>query len=449
VTPSPIFSPTLAAARARIAAVRPADYARTRNLVGGDVTHLSPYITHGFVTVPEVLAGVAARSSVGVQHKFVFELGWREYFRHVWAHRGEAILYSLHEGVLPDEAYAHELPAEIREARTGVPVIDCAVRTLYATGTLHNHARLWLASYVVHHRKVHWRAGADWLYGHLLDGDLASNHLSWQWVAGTGSHKPYLFNADNVARHAPPEWHSFGSVVDAPYAALECIARNPETAPLPAGAPFDGVEPPALHAAPPPGGPLATMCAPDPAEVDGRDVWLVHPWALREPPALPPDTVRIAVCLDEFHAVWPWSAARWSFVGARMAALAGPRWHGDVESVARALRGARSVQTVSDPHVDPALQQLATCRPPAALFAPVERPCASFSQWWARTLHGVTELHQLPGLAGQGQEPAIEGATAATANFTAHPTPTPAADARPDPTASAHASASATTDDAR
>jgi len=73
---------------------------------------------------------------------------------------------------------------------------------------------MWLASYVVHMRKVHWRTGADWLHGHLLDGDLASNHLSWQWVAGTGSSKLYIFNADNVARYAPASWHSPGTVID-------------------------------------------------------------------------------------------------------------------------------------------------------------------------------------------------------------------------------------------
>ncbi|MDG4869753.1 FAD-binding domain-containing protein, partial [Guyparkeria sp. 1SP6A2] len=66
----------------------------------------------------------------------------------------------------------------------------------------------------------------DWLYGHLLDGDLASNHLSWQWVAGTGSGKPYLFNADNVARYAPPHWHSPGTVIDASYLALDRLARQ-------------------------------------------------------------------------------------------------------------------------------------------------------------------------------------------------------------------------------
>ncbi|MBN8510301.1 MAG: deoxyribodipyrimidine photolyase, partial [Burkholderiales bacterium] len=227
-----MFPPTLDAARARIAAVRPADYARSRNAVDGAVTRLSPYLTHGFVGLPEVLAGVAARHRLDVRHKFVFELGWREYFHHVWQHRGDGILHSLHEGPLPEGAYTPALPADIRQARTGVPVIDQAVRTLYADGYLHNHARLWLASYVVHLRKVHWRAGADWMVAHLLDGDLASNHLSWQWVAGTGSPKPYLFNADNVARYAPAAWHSAGSAVDASYAALDAAARRPQPVPV-------------------------------------------------------------------------------------------------------------------------------------------------------------------------------------------------------------------------
>ena len=184
------FAPTLAAAMARIAAVRPAAYARTRNALDGAVTGLSPYITHGVVSMADVLAGVVARHRLDVQHKLVFELGWRAYFRHVWQHRGDGILRSLREGPLPGDAYATALPQDIRQACTGVPVVDAAVRTLYATGMLHNHARMWLASYLVHVRKVHWRTGADWLYGHLLDGDLASNHLSWQWVAGTASSKP-------------------------------------------------------------------------------------------------------------------------------------------------------------------------------------------------------------------------------------------------------------------
>ncbi|MBC7681543.1 MAG: deoxyribodipyrimidine photolyase, partial [Ferruginibacter sp.] len=82
------FPPTRDAALARLAAVRPTDYARSRNAIEGAVTQLSPYITHGFVNLPEVLANVSAKHQLDVQHKFVFELGWREFFRHVWEHRG-------------------------------------------------------------------------------------------------------------------------------------------------------------------------------------------------------------------------------------------------------------------------------------------------------------------------------------------------------------------------
>ncbi len=397
---SETFAPTLAAARARIAAVRPGAYARTRNALDGAVSGLSPYLTHGFVTLADVLAGVAARHALDVQHKFVFELGWRAYFRHVWRHRGKGILRSLHEGLLPDDAYARELPADIRQGCTGVPVVDEAVRTLYATGTLHNHARMWLASYVVHVRKVHWRAGADWLYGHLLDGDLASNHLSWQWVAGTGSRKPYLFNADNVERYAPASWHSPGSVIDASYEALDRVARQPARQPVP--------QPQNNHDAPP-GSPAPIeprlgaeppddlgLTAPGAVAIAGRDVWLVHPWSLGELPAgLRAGTVVIGVLVADFHRAWPWSERRWRFVGSRMAELATERWHGDADTIGSTQACARSVRSIDEPHLAPWLTRWAECEAAPALFPPVDRRCDSFSVWWARASRGLDSAADL------------------------------------------------------
>jgi deoxyribodipyrimidine photo-lyase len=398
------FAPTLAAAQARIAAVRPAAYARTRNALDGAVSGLSPYITHGFVTLADVLAGVAARHALDAEHKFVFELGWRAYFRHVWQHRGEGILHSLHEGPLPDDAYARELPADIRQGYTGVPVVDEAVRELYATGTLHNHARMWLASYVVHVRRVHWRAGADWLYGHLLDGDLASNHLSWQWVAGTASRKPYLFNADNVARYAPASWHSPGSVIDTSYETLDRMARQlaHTVAPQPRRQRLRGYDAPPgspsrdeprLGAEPPD---ELGSTAPDAAAVKGRDVWLVHPWNLGELPAvLPADTVVIGVVLADFHRAWPWSERRWHFVGSRMTELAAERWHGDAACIGAALQGARMVRSRAEPHLVPWLARWAECEAAPGLFPPVDRRCDSFSQWWARASRGLDRAADL------------------------------------------------------
>ena len=391
-----IPQPTIAAARVRIEAVQPSSYARTRNALDGAVSGLSAYITHGFVTLHEVLAGVDSRHPLDAQHKFVYELGWREFFRHVWQHRGHEIFDSLHEGPLPDRAYARELPADIRQARTGVPVIDMAVRELYASGTLHNHARMWLASYVVHLRKVHWRVGADWLYGHLLDGDLASNHLSWQWVAGTGSSKPYLFNAENVARYAPADWHSPGSIVDASYEALDRIATDSHArfAARPnAKTVASEILEPAVLTEPPE---WLGATSPDTALAAQREVWLVHPWNLGDLPTdLPPDTLVIALFLSDFHRVWPWSQARWDFVATRMAELANVRWYGAADAVADALINAARVQCRAEPHLMPWLPQLAQCLPAPMLFPTVDRPCSSFSQWWQRASRGLKFASEL------------------------------------------------------
>lgn len=396
MTPLDPFPPTRHAALERIGAVRLDDYALSRNALEGAVSYLSPYITHGLVSLTEVLAHVTAQHPIDAQHKFVFELGWREYFRHVWRFRGAGILKSLHDGLLPDDDYAKILPTDIREAATGVPVIDQAVRTLYGTGYLHNHARLWLASYMVHIRKLHWRVAADWLYGHLLDGDLASNHLSWQWVAGTGSRKAYLFNAENVARYARVPWHSPGSIVDASYEALDKIARTPVRADQHShnevgsnGTPIE----PALLAEPP----AELRCtAPDGSTVAGQEVWLVHPWNLGELPLmLAKDTVVLGVLLADFHHLWPWSDRRWRFVGSRMSELAPIRWYGDSASIGAALKFARNVRSIDDPHLQPWLSSWADCEALSTLFPAVARPCDSFSQWWSQAMRGIESSRDL------------------------------------------------------
>jgi len=376
-----LFPPTREAALARIASVDPAEYSRSRNALNGAVTQLSPYITHGFINLPEVLEGVRLHHSVRTQDKFVFELGWREYFRHVWQHRGNGIFKSLHEGVLPDEAYAEEIPFDILHASTGLAAIDMAVKTLYATGYLHNHARMWLASYMVHLRKVHWRTGADWMYGHLLDGDLASNHLSWQWVAGTGSHKPYLFNAENVSRYAPLAWHSAGSVIDTTYEELDHLARSPlSVASSSVQADDSAIDEPLLITQPPT---HLNLCTPNSNTVSGRDVWLVHPWSLGElPEHLSANTVIIGVYVAEFHLAWPWSEKRWQFVNSRMAELTTERWYGNTSSIIAALEGANQVSGFNEAHVStflptPMMSEMTPC-----LFSQVDRRCDSFAKWW-------------------------------------------------------------------
>ncbi len=369
------------AAQARLEAVRLAEYAQSRNHVEGAVTWLSPAITHGLLTLPELVAAL----QLPLTHKLSFQLAWREYFHHVWRHAGDGIFESFHTGPLQDNAYAKALPLDLREGRTGVPVIDRAVRELYGSGQLHNHVRLWLASYVVHVRKLHWRAGADWLYAHLQDGDLASNHLSWQWVAGTGSHKPYLFNADNVARFAPSAWHSFGTCIDRSYEALDADARRPMAGPAEPGSHAGTVEPSYQLGVP------AGLCtAPDPAQLAGQRVWLVHPWNLTAPPD---GFLPVAVLDADFHARWPWSQARWQAVAERLREISACRWCAPADALLQGLAGAASVSGIDNLHIDRRFAAALALQPMPRIFAEPLGRCASFSAFWKQVSASDASSH--------------------------------------------------------
>lgn len=270
------------------------------------------------------------------------------------------------------------------EARTGVPVIDQAVQQLYTSGYLHNHARLWLASYVVHLRKVHWRVGADWLYGHLLDGDLASNHLSWQWVAGTFSVKPYLFNAENVARYAPPTWHSSGTVIDTSYEQLDQWARDADDCGPEALQP-PGVSTPELLTAPPAG--LRDALSIDDISTLPAAIQLIHPWSLGEITA---PGYRLGVIHAPFHLRFPWSARRWAFVMDRLRACTDAVWMGELPVLLRALRDRKlRARATQNPGYAEALHSGAVqLTPVPRVFEDPARCCRSFSQFFAQQTPG-------------------------------------------------------------
>lgn len=376
--PAAGFPPLRAAALARMAAIDVRAYGRTRNHLDGAVTRLSPYLTHGVVTVPEVIDSVLARGG-GLQDKIVFELGWREYWQHCWRHLGEGIFRSTRAEPAREECYATTVPADVLQARCGVPAIDAAVRALYDTGYVHNHARMWLASYLVHVRKVQWQAGAAWLHGHLLDGDLASNSLSWQWVAGTFSSKPYLFNNDNVARFAPALARP-GTTIDRSYESLERLAQSEIPCGPESDAPQRGVNPPLLVTAPP-------LTESDPLlRLAHKRVALVHPWMLGQRPEC---DIAIGVLHKPYHHRFGWSRRRWDFVLPLMRSLTDALWVGDVAQLAPLLAGAREVATVDTlaPGYREGLARLAARVAPAPRYFPdPPRLMRSFSQFW--TGHG-------------------------------------------------------------
>jgi len=187
------------------------EYAARRNqVIGGhlNVSRLSPAIRCRLITEEEILGSLRERFPFSTVEKFVQELLWRGYWK-AWleTHPGVWADYkrqcgSARSALLPEQARRVQA---IQMAKSGVAVIDLFTRELLETGYLHNHARMWWASYWIHVEKLPWPLGADVFYRHLLDGDAASNTLSWRWVAGLQTRgKAYLVRRSNIEKFLSP-----------------------------------------------------------------------------------------------------------------------------------------------------------------------------------------------------------------------------------------------------
>ncbi len=251
MTPSQLssqtFEPTRQAGLERLAAFLPrtaAHYARERNHdLGPDrrdnVSLLSPYVRHRLVTEDEIVHAVLSRFKLSSAEKFVQEVCWRTYWKGwlerrptVWSDYLAAVAarraeFTANRGLA--KAYEQAIAGQ-----TGIDAFDAWAAELVETGYLHNHARMWFASIWVFTLKLPWELGADFFYRHLLDGDPASNTLSWRWVCGLQTlGKTYLARADNIAKYTGGRFAPSGLAEDAP--ALPSDGHPPAMA-LPAAA---------------------------------------------------------------------------------------------------------------------------------------------------------------------------------------------------------------------
>ncbi|MBB4212201.1 deoxyribodipyrimidine photo-lyase [Rhodothalassium salexigens DSM 2132] len=246
---------TRAAGLARLDAFAPRAgriYAADRNTDYGpdaddSVSHLSPYLRHRLVLEPEAIAAALSRHSVNAAEKFVQEVVWRGYFKG-WLEQRPSVWSDYRRRVRADLARLDAdsaLDARYRaavEGRTGIACFDAWATELAATGYLHNHARMWTASIWLFTLGLPWSLGADWFYRHLLDGDPASNTLSWRWVAGLHTRgKTYLARADNIARFTNGRFQPTPDSLASDAPALDEPAPPPAAMPAaPAPLPSDG-----------------------------------------------------------------------------------------------------------------------------------------------------------------------------------------------------------------
>ena len=186
-------------------------YARLRNYDLGSGNHrhvsaLSPWIRHRLILEEEVVSAVLARHSFSSAEKFIQEVFWRTYWKGwlelrptVW-HDYRRALDRLVDDLDRDSGLRDRWQAATG-GRTGIDCFDAWAGELVETGYLHNHARMWFASIWIFTLQLPWELGADFFLRHLLDGDPASNTLSWRWVAGLQTRgKTYLARTDNIAR---------------------------------------------------------------------------------------------------------------------------------------------------------------------------------------------------------------------------------------------------------
>ena len=187
-------------------------YAKMRNHDFGpdnrsNVSALSPYISTRLVLEEEVLRDVLAVHRPDHAGKFIDEVFWRSYWKG-WLELRPSV-YAAYEDerdhalalVQADDALKRDVDAAL-DGATGIDCFDFWVRELKQTGYLHNHARMWFASIFIFTLRLPWTIGADFFLRHLLDGDPASNTLSWRWVAGLHTRgKTYLARADNIMHY--------------------------------------------------------------------------------------------------------------------------------------------------------------------------------------------------------------------------------------------------------
>ena len=258
---NPAFTPTRKAGLARLEAAARSlgrHYRDTRNGdLGPDdrsnVSVLSPWITHRLLSEREVLERVLADHDRGSAEQFIAEVFWRAYFKgwlemRPWVWRAYAERRDRALAAVADNGGMHRDYTAAIEGRTGIEGFDDWAREIVATGYLHNHARMWFASIWMHTLRLDWTLGADFFLRHLLDGDAASNTLSWRWVGGLHTRgKVYAARRDNIARNTGGRFSPSGLHED------------------PGPLPDDGVD-----TAPEPIGPL-------PPVPGGRAVLMVHP----------------------------------------------------------------------------------------------------------------------------------------------------------------------------
>ena len=166
------------------------EYSKLRNFDFGpenrsNISCLSPYITHGIISEKEIIEKSLGKFSFSKNEKFIQEVLWRTYWKgwlelrpNVWSD------YLMELNKIKEEFKNNQNYLNAIEGKTNIECFNAWINELKENNYLHNHTRMWFASIWIFTLKLPWQKGAEFFLKYLLDGDAASNTLSWRWVAG-------------------------------------------------------------------------------------------------------------------------------------------------------------------------------------------------------------------------------------------------------------------------
>lgn len=165
---------------------------------------MSPHLHFGEISPRQIVHSVFAKRrdvmalDIG-EETFVKEVVWREFAHNLIYQFPHTVDQPLDKRYLKfpwTKKYAINLTAW-QTGHTGVPIIDAGMRELYATGWMHNRIRMVVASFLIKNLLIPWQEGEKWFRHTLVDADVASNAMGWQWAAGSGADAAPFFRVFN------------------------------------------------------------------------------------------------------------------------------------------------------------------------------------------------------------------------------------------------------------
>lgn len=160
-------------------------------------SNLSVHLRFGLISPRELFNKIKKLKVSSTQKDFyIRELFWREFYNYILFHFPK----SQRENFNAIDVNWRNDEDEFKlwcEGKTGVPIIDAAMRYFNETGIMHNRLRMIVSSYLTKNLLVDWKKGEQYFASKLLDYEASSNIGSWQWAASTGADAvPYfrIFN---------------------------------------------------------------------------------------------------------------------------------------------------------------------------------------------------------------------------------------------------------------